>query len=168
MFWVRIHCHTTDNMSVNLQNPVVVKVSQNLRASPPHQFLAANGLLNQGHDFPKIFLVKMSNLLVLVRVNHGADSAIAEDFRQKRLVDVSIQQVDPRDPVTTRKCCMLQFRKKTFWKNILLLFEDLLQLRSNQMTDPLPIQDQPVEGRKVDQFSGVQRFGYLDSHQIGV
>src|ERR1700761_1872553 len=24
MFWVRIHCHATDNMAVNLQNPIVV------------------------------------------------------------------------------------------------------------------------------------------------
>src|SRR6202011_2567234 len=168
MFWIGIHGYAADNVSIYLQNPIVIKIGQNLGAGAADQLIAAHRLLDQRHDLPDIFLVQVADLLVLVRVDHRSHSAIAEDFGEECLVDISIKQMDSRHSVTTSLGGVLQFRKKPSRQIIFLIFQDFFQLRSHQVADPLPIQDQPIEGRKIDQLRGVQGGGHFESYQIGV
>src|ERR1700746_2545901 len=64
--------------------------------------------------------------------------------------------------------CVFQLGPKTFWKIGPLLFEDFLQFRRNEVADPLAVDNQPVGGRKKDQFCSVQGFGDFQGHKIRV
>ena len=125
---------------------------------------------------PYVPLVSLANGLVLVGVNQRADAFVAENLREKTLLDPAINDVDARDTSAGSSDTVLQLRQQRRRQFAALTFEDLLGLVDRQMA--LQFQSRlgaragsqldSRSGRQKDQLDRLKGPGHLDSDGVGI
>lgn len=93
---VGVEGDASDGGAINFEQPVIFDAGDNFRAGAADEFFVANGLSDEGHDRADILFEDAADLLVLIRVDHGSEAFVAEDFGEEGLVDSAVEEVDAR------------------------------------------------------------------------
>ena len=157
-----------DDAFVDFVDEIVFRVRFDQLAGTLDEALVFYGVLRDAVNELRVFFLRGTNAVVVVRVNHGAGADFVENFGEQPAVRASVENVRALRAVVERADGELRFPAQALLDFRRLFLQRFFQRGKAEVDLEFSVENQPRERRQVNEFRRAEFRGELRGDRIAV